>query len=230
MKRICIVPARGGSKRLPGKNMREFCGKPLVCHTIDTVLPFFDKVVFSTDDREMLIKIEQLYSKEKNFHPSKRPEQLATDHSKVIDTVLYYFKQYENLIDEIWLALPTCPMRNDVDVQACILALEKNLDVEGVVSITDYDFPPTLGLVQDETGLIKDWQIEQPWQNGDTRTQDQKQVFRPNGALYGMRANVFRRSKNFYKGNIFGYYMPRERSIDIDTELDWKLAELIKNG
>lgn len=227
IKRFCIVPARGGSKRLPGKNLLPLAGKPLIYHTLDAVMPFFDKVIFSTDDEKILTSVRS----EKKYNTPLinkriRPEHLATDTSKVIDTVSYYFDEHIHF-DEVWLALPTCPLRQQKHVKEAIELLENNKQADGVISITDCEFPPQLSLVKTENNEIKDWDKSQPWQNGNTRSQDHPKLYRPNGALYGMRTEHFNKVRNFYKGNILGYFMERKHSVDIDTKLDFQLASLL---
>ena len=110
MKKLCIIPARGGSKRLPGKNIKPLNGKPLVFYTIDATIKsnIFDKIIFTSDDDEILNLISTNYSST-NLQVIKRPKPLATDTSKVIDTVLHFVdKDY----DQTWLTLPTSPLKN----------------------------------------------------------------------------------------------------------------------
>jgi CMP-N-acetylneuraminic acid synthetase len=185
MKKLCIIPARGGSKRLPRKNIKLLNGKPLIFYTIDAVLSSnqFDKVIFTSDDDEILDKVRVNYSID-TLSVVKRPDNLTSDTSKVIDTVMYFLdKEY----DQTWLTLPTSPLK-----------------------IFDYD-------------------KSLPWQNGNSRSQDHPTVYRPNGALYGAWTNKLKENKNYYKGQTKGYFMPRNRSIDIDTQFEFDLAEFILN-
>ena len=143
MKKMVIVPARGGSKRLPGKNIKLLNGKPLIYHTLDVVVDIFDIIILSTDDLQIL-NIGKQHSKK--IIPLLRPKELATDTSKVLETVNYLFDNY-NKCDQIWLCLPTCPLREKKDIIDAINLL--TIDIDGVVSITDYEFPPSLGLKKD---------------------------------------------------------------------------------
>ena len=233
MNRYCIVPARGGSQRLKGKNSKKLGTKPLYMWTLDAVAPVFDVVIFTTDDLKILKAAKKkCEGKYDNIIFAKRPDKLSTNTSKVIDTVTYYFKQYMTFCDQIWLALPTCPLRTQEDVEGAIKLLGEKHDpffADGVLSVTDYEFPPTLGLAKNHDGSIRDWHESTPWQKGNTRSQDHEQVLRPNGALYGMWSDSFRARNNFYKGRIQAYYMPRERSVDIDTIVDFRLAEVLIN-
>lgn len=225
------MPARGGSKRFPGKNLAKLDNKSLILHTLETVSPHFEHVIFSSDSEELLAEAQSLEKKFPHLEISKRPSRFAIDTSKVIDTVEHYFKRRRNHIDQIWLALPTCPMRTENDVLECQSILDQT-ECDGVLTVTDYEFPPTLALqpvgIDDVAPLVEDWHESQPWQKGNTRTQDHLPIFRPNGALYGMDALHFDRNRNFYKGRIRAHFMPRERSVDIDNELDLVVAEAIK--
>ena len=221
MTRLAIIPARAGSVRFPNKNWALLDGKPLWRHTIDVARDCFDDIVFTSDSDTLIKSVAYLYD---DINTHIRPSCLATSTSKVIDTVCWIHSMWANT-DEIWLLLPTCPLRTKDDVlNAQKLLGDTNED--GVISITDYEFPPQLGLLS-EDGLITDWHESKPWQNGNTRSQDHYPVYRPNGALYGMKREHFHKHQNFYEGRIEGYYMPRERSVDIDTELDLKIAEQI---
>lgn len=230
---LAIIPARGGSKRLPGKNIKLLNGQPLVTHTIDIAVGQFTKVVFTSDDDD-IIKVVNEYVQAKGYDVlvEKRPEELATDTSKVIDTVSYYFDKLgrTGTFHQIWLLLPTCPLRDKNDIKQAKELLEYSPETDGVLSITDPEFPPSLGLVERWDGFLSGLDPYHPFASGNSRSQDQPITYRPNGAMYGMWWGAFRKHRNFYRGNVKGYHMPRERSIDIDTELDFIVAEaVIKN-
>lgn len=223
MKRLCIIPARGGSKRLPGKNIKKLNGKPLVFYTIDAVLKseIFDKVIFTSDDDTILNKVRSNYSK-KELHIEKRPDNLASDHSKVIDTVMYFL---DESYDQTWLTLPTSPLKIEDDFKKASILLDSETD--SVLSYTEMEFPPTLGLLVGQNSKLIDYDKSQPWQNGNSRSQDHPTVYRPNGALYGSWTNKLKVNKNFYIGETKGYFMSRRRSVDIDTQFEFDLAEFI---
>ena len=218
MKRLCIIPARGGSKRLPGKNFKLLGDKSLIYRAYLSAL-HFDHTIISTDCPDKIDFPVMADGVDFGFKHS--------DTSKAIECVRWYFDLYGQDYDQIWLCLPTCPLRTRVDVQMAQALLTP--DIDGVVSITDYEFPPTLGLQKECGDLIHDWLADKPYQNDNTRSQNHPKIYRPNGAVYGMWTKSFEKSRNFFKGKIRGYYMPRERSIDIDTELDLKIAEALLN-
>ena len=223
MTRLCIIPARGGSKRLPRKNIKPLNGKPLVFYTIDSVINscIFDKVIFTSDDDEILSLVSKNYSST-ILDVVRRPNELATDTSKVIDTVLYFLDEE---YDQIWLTLPTSPMKiSDDFVKASELLSE---DDDSVLSYTEMEFPPTLGLVVKNNNILEDYDQTNPWQNGNSRSQDHPTVYRPNGAIYGSWTKKLKENKNYYIGQTKGYFMPRKRSVDIDTQFEFDLAEFM---
>ena len=225
MKRLCIIPARGGSKRLPRKNIKLLCGKPLVFYTIDAVLKskIFDKVIFTSDDDEILNTVSTNYTLP-ILETIKRPKKLASDTSKVIDTVVYFA---DVNYDQTWLTLPTSPLKTSKDFISSSHLLENKVD--SVISYTEMEFPPTLGLTAGHAGRLFDYDSTLPWQNGNSRSQDHPTVYRPNGAIYGSWTNRLLNNKNYYKGIVKGHFMPRNRSIDIDTQFEFDLAEFLMN-
>ena len=220
MKKLCIIPARGGSKRLPRKNVKLLNGKPLIFYTIDAVLSSntFDKVIFTSDDDEILDKVRVNYSID-TLSVVKRPDNLTSDTSKVIDTVIYFLD--ENY-DQTWLTLPTSPLKVADDFIQSVKLLDE--DTDSVLSYTEMEFPPTLGLVVGQDNKLFDYDKSLPWQNGNSRSQDHPTVYRPNGALYGSWTTKLKQNKNYYKGLTKGYFMPRNRSIDIDSSFYFALT------
>jgi CMP-N,N'-diacetyllegionaminic acid synthase len=220
MKRLCIIPARGGSKRLPGKNVKPLNGKPLVFYTIDAVIKsnVFDKIIFTSDDDKILDIVSRNYSTSL-VNIAKRPTELATDTSKVIDTVMHFI---DNKYDQTWLTLPTSPLKIPEDFTEASFLLNDQYD--SVISYTEMEFPPSLGLRVNEDNIIEDYDPSNPWKNGNSRSQDHPTIYRPNGAIYGGWTNKLILNKNYYAGRTKGYFMTRDRSIDIDTQFDFDMA------
>lgn len=239
MSKLCIIPARGGSKRLPDKNVTLLRGLPLINHSIKAAIEadIFDHIII-TSDSEKILSVANTYLSNSEFNDYEvsvsvnlRPEELATDTSKVIDTVSYYYDQYcsQMKIDQVWLLLPTCPLRDSNDIKEVEKMLTPNLD--GVLSITEMEFPPTLGLNKDDNNIITAYDDSDPWVNGNSRSQDHPMVYRPNGAIYAAWGDKFKNYRNFYKGKVKGYFMERDKSIDIDTKFEFDLAEnMMKYG
>ena len=231
--RLAIVPARSGSKRFPGKNSVLLGGKPLIFHTLDVLLnsKCFKKIIFSTDSLDMIEMVKKEYGEK--IYCSLRPEELCTDTTKVIKVVEFYYdveveNQYSQAnpaYNQVWLSLPTCPLKTVEDVEGCVQRLED--DTDSVLTVTDCEFPPTLSLKPNQDGTFEEWPNPH-FSINNSRSQDQLKLYRPNGALYGAKWNIFNVTRNFYRGKkVCYYYMPRERSVDIDTKLDFEYAEFL---
>jgi CMP-N-acetylneuraminic acid synthetase len=223
---LAIIPARGGSKRFPGKNKAILGGKPLIYHSIQLAVENFTTVIFSSNCPELRSIASQL--KLSNLIIQDQPT--ASNTSQVIECVKEIYEERANDgFDEIWMLLPTCPLRSHSDIVKCknLLRSEANF----VVSITDFDFPPSLSLNITNNGHIQSTCPSQPWERKHHRSQNHRKCYRPNGAIYGAKYWAFKENDfNFYsESDTVGYYMPKERSIDIDTKFDLKIAELVIN-
>ena len=181
IKALAIVPARGGSKRLPGKNLRPLNGKPLIGYTIQAALrsECFQKVLFSSDDEELL-EVARGFGAD----AEERPAYLAADTAKVLElvNVLADREEFQREFDIIALLLPTCPFRRPSDIRKGMELLTR--EVDSVVSVTDYEFPPQLGVKVDPgTGLLEGLFDPSPLVTGDTRSQDKERILRPIGGF-----------------------------------------------
>tara|TARA_B100001027_G_C16258485_1_gene328173 strand:+ start:743 stop:1417 length:675 start_codon:yes stop_codon:yes gene_type:complete len=219
MKILAIIPARGGSKGIPNKNMKLFSGKPLIEWTIISALQskFIDRVFISTDDHKIANFAENLGIKV----PFLRDPKLSLDKSYIIDTVLSVMKKfstYESMI----LLQPTSPLRTSKDIDSVIkIGLEKNF--QSVVSIAESIYAPQLfySLSKKKTisPLIK---TEKAFNR-----QDFPLNYVINGACYFANKEFLFKNKKFITDDTIGYVMPQERSIDIDTHFDWKIAQFL---
>ncbi len=221
---LAIIPARGGSKRLPRKNLLPLLGKPLISYTIKAAIASncFETIAVSSDDEEIL-SIARTYP-EVEAH-SRKPE-LAADTTKVWDLVQHYVERDDlrGRYGAVTLLLPTCPFRTAEDIQSGLELLIP--EVDSVVSVTTFEFPPQLSVLEDpETGLLTGLFEPCGLLTGNTRSQDQAICYRPNGAFYISWWTSFQKHKNFFRGAVRLYKMPRLRSIDIDDEVDFEYAE-----
>ena len=220
---IAIIPARGGSKRLPDKNIKMLGEKPLVNHTIEAALnsKSISSVMVSSDSEEIL-NIASSYS-EVMIH--RREDSLASDTATALELVENI---YLNLDDEyrfITLMLPTCPFRNSEHLDEGFGLLEDSDD--GVISVTSYEFPITLNVPVNEHYI----QLSEnsPLITGNTRSQNHKPSYRPNGGFYISRWSSFEKNRNFWKGDVKYYFMNRIHSIDIDDQIDLDFSNMILN-
>jgi len=219
---IAIIPARGGSKEIPRKNIRLMSGKPLIALSIEAALKSkcIDRVVVSTEDKE-IAEISREYGAE----IIERPEEFAKDESSTIDAILHALEvlRAENYNPDIIVLLqPTSPLRNAEDVGSAI-ELFLNSDCESVVSVCEVGHPPYWNFKIAE-GYLKPLFRDKYLM---LRRQDLEKVYMPNGAMYISTPENLRKYKSFYCLRTIPYIMPPERSIDIDNEVDFMLAELL---
>jgi CMP-N,N'-diacetyllegionaminic acid synthase len=223
---LAIIPARGGSTRLKKKNIKLLNHKPLIHYTIEAAIQSrcFDRILFSSDDDDIL-DCASCFSE---LVLEKRPDHLATNQSKVIELVCEIAdrKALQDEYDIIALLLPTCPFRRAEDLQNGLSLLTK--EVDSVVSVTNYDFSPTLSVtLEGEEQIVKGLFDPCPLITGNTRSQDHAPAYRPNGAFYMSWWKPFLINRNFWKGKVRGYPMPRLFSVDIDEEQDLRYAEFL---
>jgi len=215
---LAIIPARGWSKRLPRKNVLDLCGKPLIAWSIEAGLKskYIDKVVVTSDDYEILE-----ISKKLEAETIKRPDELASDTATTFDAIKHTMDNFEKY-DYIVLLQPTSPLRDEKHIDEAIELLKaKNADA--VISVCEMDHSPlwsnTLPPDSNMNSFLKDEVLNQ-------RSQDLEKYYRINGAIYICKTNKLLENKGFFlKENIFAYKMDRESSIDIDEEIDFKIAE-----
>jgi CMP-N-acetylneuraminic acid synthetase len=225
---LIVIPARGGSKRLPRKNVLPLGGKPLLLHTVDAALAAapWAQVVVSTDDPE----IKAIAQYRSGVTVEGRSADLATDTAKNEDVLgaLLAHPAYQN-IDAIGMLLPTCPLRTAAQTREAFESLETGID--SVVSFTCFEFPAQLAVTFDAQRIMAPLIAPSPLITGNFRTQDQAPTYRPNGAVYFSWTRSFRQSRSFYTGKVKGYIMPRINSVDIDVSEDFAYAQyLIDSG
>lgn len=216
---LAIIPARGGSKRLPQKNMLDLAGKPLLVWSIKAGLnsKYIDKVIVTSDDEKILS-----ISKQFGAETIKRPEALANDTATTFEAIKHTIenlKRYEFIV----LLQPTSPLRNEKHINEAIELLHvKNADA--IISVCRAEHSPlwcnTLPEDRSMSHFIQD-EIK------NKRSQDLGEYYRLNGAIYICRTERLLNEKTFFiKDNIFAYEMDRASSIDIDEEEDFHLAQI----
>lgn len=223
MSNLAIIPARSGSKELKDKNIKLLNGKPLLAYTIEAAKQsnIYSHILVSTDS-ENYGKIAIQYGAEVPFYRSKEN---ALDTASSWDVVKETLRKYKDMgieFDTFTLLQPTSPLRNFEDIQnAYQLFIEKN--ATAVVSVCEMEHSPLWSNTLPENNLLLDFL------KNDTNTQRQKlkTFYRINGAIYMADVKEFLKDTNLYRDNCYAYKMPIERSIDIDTELDFKIAEII---
>lgn len=222
---IAIIPARGGSKRLPGKNIKLFSDKPMIAWTIEAALDsdIFDHVFVSTD----CIEIASVAKKFGANVPFLRPQHLATDTATTNDVITHlvewFEKKYGTDVTLIAILQPTSPLRNAQHIKEAI-NLMKSKSAKAIVSVCELEYPIQFCNKLDNNGSM-DGFIKP---NNIKRTQDLDLYYRLNGALYIFIREYVNRLNELYSEGTFSYVMSSISSIDIDTEDDFIKAEFYK--
>lgn len=222
---LAIIPARGGSKGLPGKNIRPLAGVPLIGHTIRAALAakHVTRVVVSTDD----VHIAEIARAEGAEVPFLRPQELATDTALAIDAFLYTVDRIHREQGEThnsFVALsPTSPLRQPADIDAA-LALYEERHADSVISVAEAPVPIQWYLRIDANGVLSEY-LSGAKAIGNR--QDHGNAFVPNGSIYVLTTELVRARRVYYTERTFPFIMPRERSVDIDGLLDFEWAEFL---
>ncbi len=226
-KTLAVIPARGGSKAVPHKNIRKVGGLPLIAYTIRTALAarsLFHRVIVSTDDAETS-KIAKLYGAEVPF---QRPAELSGDQVPtlpVLQHAVKYVEENDNIVlDWVLLLQPTAPLRSVQDIEAA-MAMADRETCDSVISVVQvFAVHPILMKRIGDNRLLPYCMEEKE----GTRRQDyDPPAFMRNGAIYLTRRNVIMNQNSIWGEIICPYRMPPERSVSIDDEMDLKLLELM---
>jgi CMP-N-acetylneuraminic acid synthetase len=219
---LAVIPARSGSKRLPGKNLRILGGKSLITWTIEASLKAkgVGTTLVSTDSEEIAEVSRSLGA----WVPFLRPPELATDSATSFEVVKHAIESALAIrpFDRVVLLQPTSPLRGAEDIDACLEKMEKK-SADSVVSVCEADHSPLWMNV-----LPADYSLD-GFINSETmnkRSQDLPVYYRLNGAVYAIRIETLLREKTFLPArNAFAHIMSKERSVDIDDALDFALAQ-----
>ena len=218
---LCVIPARGGSKGILYKNIKNLNGKPLIAYTIDVARQIFkdENICVSTDDQQIISVVENYGL----YIPFIRPSHLATDQASTQDVLIHtldFYKQNGLFFDIIMLLQPTSPFRLKRHLDEALSLYTDNCDM--VVSVTESSANPYYNLFEeDEFGLL---QISKG--NGNfTRRQDVPQVWEYNGSIYVINCQMLMNCKMSEFQRKIKYPMEKIYSVDIDTPLDWIIAE-----
>jgi CMP-N,N'-diacetyllegionaminic acid synthase len=222
MKISTIITARGGSKGIPNKNIKNLNNKPLIAHTIQaSILNKNVQKTYVSSENDKIIEISENYGAE----IIKRPSNLSQDDSSSIDVILHslnYLKENDKLPDMFILLQPTSPLRTSEDITNAINIFNEN-DCESVVSVSKIDHSAMLSLIK-KNEYLTSFNDENFLK---MRRQDLPELYCPNGAIYISKPEYIEKNLTFFPEKTIPYTMPQERSIDIDTEFDLKIAELI---
>jgi CMP-N-acetylneuraminic acid synthetase len=223
MKIIGVIPARGGSKGVPGKNFKLLSGKPLIAYTIESALKSsLDRIIISTDNME-IVRISENYGLKVPFI---RPSELASDTAKSIDVAIHALRmaeQEENLLyDAVMLLQPTAPFRSHDDIDLALAMLKKDELADSVISVVPVGGHHPARMKYIEEGVLIDPPFCEAYENQNR--QELRTMFIRNGAVYlTKRATLL--ASSFKGKKSLAFIMPEERSINIDTPSDFEYAE-----
>jgi len=221
---LCVIPARGGSKGLPGKNIKDLAGRPLIAHSIEQAKRsrYVDRVIVSTDSGE-IADIARSFGADVPF---LRPAELATDTSSTIDVLLHamdWMEMKENFAFDILLLLhATTPLRSVIDIEQCIeLLVDK--DADNVFSVTEAHRNPYFNMVE----VTENGRIALVKEGRCMTRQSAPTVYDMNSSVYAWWTEVLKQKKGLFLPKTSIFVMPKERSIDIDDLLDFRIAEML---
>ncbi len=220
--RICVIPARGGSKRIPRKNIKSFCGKPIIAYPIEAALAsgLFDQVIVSTDDNE-IAEVALAYGA---TVPFKRPAHLSDDHTATVPVLLHaleWVEQHGSKVSEMSCLYPSTPFLN-AELLNAAYAHWKNTLAEFCFAVSEYPSAPQRGLNMNAEGRMSSMYPEFRL----SRTQDLDKAYFDVGQFYFCDAQAFKKELNLHSPKACGYVLPKFLAHDIDTLDDWHLAEM----
>ena len=221
--RLCVIPARGGSKRIPYKNIKSFCGQPMISYSIQAALESkcFDQVIVSTDDT----KIAEVSKSFGAIVPFIRPDELANDYTATIPVIKHaieWFDAQGQNASEVCCLYATAPFVT-ADIIKKVYNQMQHTQADYCFTVTSFAFP-----IQRALKIIEKNRIEMFYpENLETRSQDLEESYHDAGQLYWGKAESFRHQKPLLSKGTSPYILPRYLVQDIDTPEDWERAELM---
>jgi CMP-N,N'-diacetyllegionaminic acid synthase len=222
---LAVIPARGGSRGVPRKNLALVAGRPLIAYTIDAALRCQDltRTMLSTDDPAIADAARTMGCDV----PYLRPAELATDATPTVDVVLHalgWFEEKEGFQPRFLVVLqPTSPLRTADDI-ACALAMLDEDAVDAVVGVAVPSTHPQWAMTVTQDGYLSRYL---PQDSTPTRRQDLAPAYAPNGAVFAIRREALLTERTLYPRRTVAYVMPPERSLDIDNPWDLHVADLL---
>ena len=221
MKSIAIIPARGGSKRIPRKNIKSFCGKPIIAYSIEAALEsnIFDEVMVSTDDKE-IAEIASSYGAKVPFF---RSPEMSSDTAMTVPVLLEVLGEYKKCgkeYDLVCCIYPTAPFINSARLCESMNKLEE-CKADSVLPVVKYSYPPQRALIIRENKL----KMVYP-ENYNVRSQDLEPIYHDAGQFYFLKIETLKNEQTLYCGYSIPIILPEVEVQDIDNEEDWNIAEM----
>ena len=223
MKAIAIIPARSGSKGLPDKNILSLCGKPMMDYTIKACLESgcFDRVHVSTDSE----KYAQIARECGADVPFLRTEELATDKATTEDVIRFVLEEYrkrQETFQVFAIMQPTSPLRSKEDIQRSFALMDEK-EADSIIGVCEMEHSPLWANTLDKEGRMEGFLSQVTNQN----RQSFQTYYRINGAIYLMKVEKYTNHMALYGHKSFAYQMPKERSVDIDDQVDYLIAQTL---
>ena len=221
MKTLAIITARGGSKRIPRKNIKEFCSKPIIAYSIKAAIDsgVFDEVMISTEDEE-IARISERYGAKIPFF---RSEKTASDYATTTDVLMEVLDEYEKRgmhYDMACCIYPTAPFITADRLKEAVEMLRES-EADTLIPVVGFSYPPQRALVIEDGRLV----FKYP-EYIVTRSQDLEKHYHDAGQFYVFKTKAFKETGNLMKGNIVPMVLDEMEVQDIDTEQDWELAQV----
>tara|TARA_B100000787_G_C16100451_1_gene253188 strand:- start:59 stop:760 length:702 start_codon:yes stop_codon:yes gene_type:complete len=219
--RLCIIPARGGSKRIPRKNIKEFCGQAMIGYSIEAAITSqcFDKVIVSTDDQE-IAEVAKSFGAEVPFI---RPDELANDHAATIPVVKHaieWFDEQGQLPTDVCCLYATAPFIQSQTISKAFQQLQES-EADYCFSVTSFAFP-----IQRSIRITQDGKVDMFYpENFNVRSQDLEEAYHDAGQFYWGKAQAFKDELPIFSETASPFILPRYLVQDIDTMEDWIRAE-----
>lgn len=219
---IAVIPARGGSKRIPRKNVKPFCGKPMIAWSIEAARDSgcFDRILVSTDDDE-IAEIAEAYGAEAPF---RRPAELSDDHTPTVPVIAHAvrWQQESAPVDRACCIYATAPMVTPAAIRTGRDMLDA-ADADYAFSVTTFAFPIQRALILDSDARVAMWRPG----DADTRSQDLRETYHDAGQFYWGAARSWLEGRPIFAEGSVAVQLPRKHVQDIDTPEDWESAELL---
>lgn len=220
MSTVAIITARGGSKRIPKKNIKEFCGKPIIAYSIEAALnsDVFDEVMVSTDSEEIAEIAKKYGAKVPFLRSDDNSNDFATTSDVIVEVLEKYAEAGQN-VTKACCIYPTAPFVTAEKLKSGMHMLDGNTDT--VIPVVAFSYPPQRGMIIEDSLLA----LREP-QYARTRSQDLEPMYHDCGQFYCFDVNSFMKTRNLLAGRIRPLVCSEMEVQDIDTMTDWKLAEV----
>jgi len=221
MKNICVIAARGGSKRVPNKNIISFHGKPLLAHTIIAAARsgLFGKNIYVSSDSRRILAVAKKYG----ARTVKRPRNISGDGASLEQAAFHFLGSVDEKFDNLCLLMPSSPLRNDVDLKKSY-GIFKKTKAKSLMSVATFHWFYPFWALQEKNGYLEFFFGRKYLRDSKLLP---KNIYCPTGGIRWVKIASFLKAKKFYSKYVVKYIIPFERAVDIDTHEDLELARML---